>query len=394
MGKYDFDTVVDRKGTSCLKYDFKQERGYPEDVLPLWVADMDFPSAPEILEQIHKATDHGIFGYTVPKEEHFKAVLDWYCKRFSYRPDRRSIVLTPGVVFALSTAVKSFTDKGDAVLIQPPVYYPFFSVVKDNGRRLIENELVYKDGRYSIDYEDFENKIRDNNVKLFILCSPHNPVGRVWTREELQRLGEICERYNVLVISDEIHSDIVRQGFTHTVFTNACPKLRERAIVCTSPSKSFNLAGLQISHIFIENSELRHRFKKELSAQGYTEYNTMGLAAAKAAYLYGGEWLDECLGYIEGNLQYLKAFLKERMPKLKLVEPEGTYFAWIDFAGLGLDKQALNRLITDKAKLWLDAGHIFGERSAQLQRIVLACPRATLTQALVRLENAIKEEKL
>ncbi len=394
MEKYDFDTVIERHGTSCLKYDFKAERGYPEDVLPLWVADMDLRTAPEIIESIRRSADHGIFGYTVPKEDHFEAVLKWYSRRFDYHPDPHSAVLTPGVVFALSAAVRVFTEKDDAVLIQPPVYYPFFSVVKDNGRRLVENELIYSGGRYTIDVDDFEQKIKDNNVKLFILCSPHNPVGRVWTKEELERIGEICGRYNVLVISDEIHSDLVRTGYKHTVFTNACPQFKNRSLICTSPSKSFNLAGLQISHIFIEDKKLRHRFRKELSTLGYTEYNTLGLAAAKAAYQSGGEWFEECKEYIYGNLDYLKSFLKERLPELKLVEPEGTYFAWVDLSALGLDRRRLNDLIIHKAKLWLDAGHIFGEGSEQFQRIVLACPRAVLAVALSRLEKAIKEEKL
>ena len=392
MNSYDFDTVTDRRGTSCLKYDFKAERGYPENVLPLWVADMDYPTAPEIVEAIQKTASHGIFGYTVPKQEYFDTVLKWYAERFDYRPDSRSCVITPGVVFAISAAVRAFTKEGDAVLIQPPVYYPFFSAVTENGRRLAENELVYHDGKYSIDFEDFECKVKENEVKLFILCSPHNPVGRVWTEEELRHLGEICERYGVTVISDEIHSDFVREGHRHTVFTNACPRLKSRTVVCTAPSKSFNLAGLQVSHIFIENARLRHRFKAVLSAQGYTEVNTLGLSASRAAYEKGGEWLAQCREYIEGNLQFAKTFLAERLPMLRLVEPEGTYFAWIDFSALGLDRQALNGLIIHKAHLWLDAGHIFGAASDQFQRIVLACPRAILRQALEQLEKAVKEE--
>ncbi len=392
MSRYEFDTVTDRRGTSCLKYDFKAERGYPENVLPLWVADMDLPTAPEIVEAIKETASHGIFGYTVPKQDYFDTVLKWYADRFGYCPGSRSIVITPGVVFAISAAVRAFTAEGDAVIIQPPVYYPFFSAVTENGRKLVENELAYKDGKYSIDFENFENKIKENDVKLFILCSPHNPAGRVWKAEELRQLGDICERYGVTVISDEIHSDFVREGYKHTVFTDACPQLRSRTVVCTAPSKSFNLAGLQISHIFIENEELRRRFKSVLSAQGYTEVNTLGLAASRAAYEKGGDWLEQCRKYIEGNLQFLKSFLTEKLPMLRLIEPEGTYFAWIDFSALGLDKRALNSLIINKAHLWLDAGHIFGERSEQFQRIVLACPRAILRQALTQLEEAVKEE--
>jgi len=392
MVHYDFDTVVNRQGTSCLKYDFKAQRGYPEDVLPLWVADMDFPAAPEIVDEIRKAAAHGIFGYTVPKQDYFDTVLRWYREHFDYHPGSRSAVITPGVVFAISAAVRAFTAPRDAVLIQPPVYYPFFSVVTENGRRLVENELILRNGKYMIDFEDLEMRIRESGAKLFIFCSPHNPVGRVWTEQELRRLGEICEKYGVTVISDEIHGDFVREGYRHTVFTNACPQLREKTIVCTAPSKSFNLAGLQISHIFIESRELRQKFKAILSAEGYSEVNTLGLAASRAAYERGGKWLAQCKEYIEGNLQYLRDFLRERLPMLRLTDPEGTYFAWIDMSALGLGRKELNDLIIYKARLWLDAGHIFGSCSGQFQRIVLACPRAILEQALGQLEKAVKEE--
>lgn len=389
MSAYDFDTVIDRYNTDCLKYDFAERRGYPKDILPLWVADMDFKTSPRILEALHSAVEHGIFGYTNPGEDYAAVVARWFSERFDWTPKSKWLVNTPGVVFALSMAVRAFTEKGDSVLIQSPVYYPFYSVVEDNGRRLVTNELVYKNGRYEIDFDDFENKIKTENVKLFILCSPHNPVGRVWREEELRQMGEICRRYDVIVASDEIHCDFVYGGHKHTVFTRACPELLNRTIICTAPSKSFNIAGLQISNIWIADGELRARFKRERAACGYTEVNALGLAAAKAAYESGGEWLAECWDYIGQNLGFLREYLRERLPQIKLVEPEGTYFAWLDCSELGLDRKQLNELIINKAGLWLDAGHIFGERSEQFQRIVLACPRKTLEQALDKLYEAV-----
>ena len=390
MPKYDFDTVIDRYNTSCLKYDFAERRGYPKDILPLWVADMDFKTAPQILDALHKAVEHGIFGYTNPREDYKEAVVKWFSKRFEWNPENEWLVNTPGVVFALSTAVRSFTKEGEGILIQPPVYYPFYSVVRNNNRKLVENELMYKNGRYEIDFDDFESKIKNENVKMFILCSPHNPVGRVWTAEELRRIGEICVRYDLVVVSDEIHCDFVYSENKHNVFTKACPELQNRAIICTAPSKSFNIAGLQISNIWIADRALRHRFKKEIVSCGYTEVNSLGLAAAKAAFENGEEWLSECWSYIGENLFFLRDYLQKNIPQIKLVEPEGTYFAWLDFSQLGLERKQLNELIINKAGLWLDAGHIFGQSSEQFQRIVLACPRKTLELALEKLDKAIK----
>lgn len=389
---YDFDKEIDRRNTNSLKYDFAQERGYPADVLPLWVADMDFPAAPPILEALHRAVDHGIFGYSEVKGEYYSAVAGWFRKRFDWETDPDWLVKTPGVVYSLATAVRAFTEKGDGVLIQPPVYYPFYSVVRDNDRRLVENELLYVNGRYEIDFADFEAKIRDEQVKLFILCSPHNPVCRVWTQEELRKMGDVCKKYSVTVVSDEIHCDFAFPEHPHTVFTNACPDLADNAVVCTAPSKTFNLAGLQVSNIFIENPELRRKFTKEIDRSGYSQLNSLGLVAAQAAYESGGEWLAECKDYLRGNLDFLRSFLQDRLPEIKLVEPEGTYFAWLDCSALGLDRQGLGELVVNKARLWVDAGHIFGARSSRFQRLVLACTRKTLEQALTRLEAAIRKK--
>jgi cystathionine beta-lyase len=350
---------------------------------------MDFPAPQPVLDALRKAVDHGIFGYSDTKEDYYRAVSGWFRDRFGWETKPEWLVKTPGVVFALAMAVRALTQPGDAVLIQPPVYYPFFSVVRDNGRKLVESPLVYENGRYSIDFTDFEEKITQNGVKLFILCSPHNPVGRVWTREELQTLGDICQKHGVFVVSDEIHCDFAFPEHPHTVFAAAVPALAERSIVCTAPSKTFNLAGLQTSNIWIPGQTIRVAFLKEIDRSGYSQLNSLGLVACQAAYEQGGEWLDQCRAYLRGNLDFLRHFLAQHIPEIQLVEPEGTYFAWLDCSRLGLGRKELNDLVINQAKLWLDAGHIFGGGADQFQRVVLACPRATLEQALTRLERAI-----
>lgn len=389
MGAYNFDKEISRRNTNSLKYDFAVERGRPADVLPLWVADMDYPAPQPVLDALNKAVDHGIFGYSEVKNDYYRAVSSWFKKHFGWETKPEWLIKTPGVVFALAMAVRALTEPGDGVLIQPPIYYPFYEVIRDNDCNIVENELIYDNGRYEIDFSDFEAKVRENGVKLFILCSPHNPVGRVWTEAELQRLGEICEKYGVTVVSDEIHCDLAFAEYPHTVFTDACPNLAERSIICTAPSKTFNLAGLQVSNIWIQSSNIRGKFQKEINRSGYSQLNSLGLVAAQAAYETGEEWLTECKRYLRSNLDFLRDFLRDRLPQVRLVEPQGTYFAWLDCSGLGLDKKQLNDLVVNRAKLWLDAGHIFGERSELFQRIVLACTRKTLEQALTQLESAV-----
>jgi cystathionine beta-lyase len=387
--KYNFDTIIDRTNTNSLKFDFAVERGRPADVLPLWVADMDFPAPQPVLDALHKAVDHGIFGYSETKEDYYQAVSGWFRNNFQWETQPEWLVKTPGVVFALAMAVRAFTQPGDNVLIQSPVYYPFYSVVEDNDRKLVKSELVYENGRYSIDFTDFEQKIVDNQVKMFLLCSPHNPVGRVWTKDELNTIGDICAKHGVYVIADEIHCDFAFPEHPQTMFLAANPNLSAQAMSCTAPSKTFNLAGLQVSNLWIPDETLRRRFQQELDRAGYSQLNSLGLVACQAAYESGGEWLDQCKAYLRSNLDYMRSFLEERLPELKLVEPEGTYFAWVDCSGLGLTPKELNDLVINKAKLWLDAGQIFGQKSAQFQRFVLACSRKTLEQALTQLEQAI-----
>ena len=381
--KYDFDAVIDRHGTNSLKYDFARERGKPEGLLPLWVADMDFPAPPEVLSDLRKAVDHGIFGYTEPKGDYYDAITGWFGSRFGYQVSRREIVKTPGLVFALSQAVRAYTRPGEAVMIQSPVYYPFYDVALDNERKLVTNPLVYDDGSYSIDFDDFERKIAGCGVKMFILCNPHNPVGRVWTRNELAAMAEICGRRGVIMVSDEIHCDFVWPGHVHTCLG----LLDENAVVATAPSKTFNLAGLQISNVFVKNAELRGKLKTEINRSGYSQMNTLGLLACQSAYAKGGAWLAALKPYLEENISFTRAFLKERLPKVRLVEPEGTYLLWLDFSAYGLAQDELDRRVTENAKLWLDGGTMFGPEGEGFQRVNIACPKTTLTEALGRLET-------
>jgi len=386
---YDFDRVVERRNTDSLKFDYAKKRGRPEDILPLWVADMDFPAPPEVLSALRERVDHGIFGYSDAADStYFDTVNHWYQTRFGYTFQESWLTKTPGVVYALCVAIRAFTREGDGVLIQPPVYYPFTESVVENNRVLAQNVLVEHDGQYSVDLIDFERKIVEHNVKLFLLCSPHNPVGRVWKREELLAMGDICLRHEVVVVSDEIHADFVYPGFQHSVFASLKPEFEAITITCTAPSKTFNLAGLQIANIFIADPSLRKKFRTEVNASGYSQPNVMGLIASRAAYEHGADWLDELLVYLRGNLDYLRDFLARDIPRIRLVEPEGTYLAWLDCRALGLSDAVLNHWITRTAKLWLDAGTMFGAGGEGFVRLNYACPRATLTQALLQLKAA------
>lgn len=387
--KYDFEKVTDRKSTSCLKYDFAVERGRPADVLPLWVADMDIPTAPAVTEALKARAEHGIFGYTMPKKDYFTAVAKWFKERHGWNAEPEKFICTPGVVFAICTLIKAVTEEGDGVICCQPVYYPFATSITNNNRKLVVSELQLKDGRYYIDFEDFESKIVSNNVKAFILCSPHNPVGRVWEREELERLGDICLKHGVFVISDEIHSDFTFKNHTHVVFSTVKKEFEEHCAICTAPSKSFNLAGLQISNIYIPNGAVRKKFENELDKVGYWEPGVMGMTACVAAYQKGGEWFDCLKEYLEGNLAFVRGYLKD-IPKIKLIEPEGTYLLWLDCRALGLTDRALQDLVEQKAKLWLDDGYIFGAGGSGFERLNIACPRSTLECAMGRLERAVK----
>lgn len=387
--KYDFDTVIERNHTNCLKYDFKTERGMEEDVLPLWVADMDFQTLPEIRSRLQEVVSHGIFGYSDGKEDYFTAVQGWYARHFGWEIKKEWLIKTPGVVYAIAAAVAAYTNEGDAVLIQQPVYYPFGQMIRENKRKLVNNPLQQRDGHYEIDFADFEQKIVEHHVKLFLLCSPHNPVGRVFEEWELKKLGDICIRHHVIVLSDEIHSDFTYPGHTHHVFASLGEVYANQCVICTAPSKTFNLAGLQISNILIPNEKLRHAFESAVTRTGYSQAGIMGLVATQAAYEHGDEWVAELKAYLYENLNFVREYLKENLPQIRLIEPEGTYLLWLDFGGLGLTEKELEELVVKKAKLWLDRGAVFGAEGRGFERINIACPRSTLKQALDQLKNAI-----
>ena len=381
----DFDKVINRKGTDCLKYDFAKRRGKPEDVLPLWVADMDFPTSSYIEEALIERTRHGIFGYTEVGDKYFQAVAGWMKRHHDWDVNPRWLIKTPGVVFALAMAVKAYTDPGDKVLIQQPVYYPFSEVIEDNERIVVSNDLVIgEDNKYHIDFEDFEQKIIQHHIKLFLLCNPQNPTGRVFTKEELTRLGDICLEHQVIVVSDEIHNDFAFYG-EHTVFAKVKKEFEDICVICTSASKTFNLASMLISNIFIPNHKLKAQFRQQVDAAGISQLSALGLVATQTAYNYGEEWYERMFEYVKANIEYVKEYVRERMPGVKVIDGEGTFLPWLDFRGTGLTPSEIDDRIIYKAKLWLDSGVIFGPVGDGFQRINVAVPRSTVTECLERI---------
>ncbi len=390
MTTYNLDEIIDRKGTGCLKYDFAVARGNPADVLPFWVADMDFRVAQPILEALHKRVDHGIFGYSDSGESYFEALAKWQETYFHWHIRREWLVKTPGIVPAINLAVKALTKEGEGILVNQPVYYPFLMAINKNGRHLVNSPLVLKDGHYEIDFEDMEKKIVENQVKLAILCTPHNPAGRVWTKEELTRYADICLAHGVKIVADEIHEDFTYPGYTHTAFGTISEEAVQNAIICTAPSKTFNIAGLQNSNILIPNADIRAAFQAELDAFGYDEMNAMGLVAAEAAYRGGREWLDQVKAYLKGNLDFARDFFAKELPQMKLIEPEGTYLLWVDASSYGLSNEELEHKILYDCHLWLDMGYIFGQEGEGFLRFNIACPRATLAQGLKQLKTGFE----
>lgn len=380
-----FDIVHDRHIAGDIKY-----RTVPgvDDVIPMWIADMDFKSPPAVEEALIAAVKHGIFGYAETDAEYDELVTAWYQKRMSWTIVPESILKAPGVMFAIAAAIRALSRPNDSVLICQPVYYPFAKIIPANDRKLVVTELVLRAGRYEIDFTDLEDKIRTNAVKIILLCSPHNPVGRVWTREELLEIGRICSQYNVYIISDEIHSDFIFTDHPHLPLASLSEELAQRTITCIAPTKTFNLAGLQASNIIIPNEKIRRRVYQECRATGYSNLNTLAIAATKAAYQNGELWLESLLSYLSGNYDALKeAFPEHGM--ISMIPPEGTYLAWLDCRRLGLTDSELETFFLRQARVRLHGGATFGAGGSGFVRMNIACPRSVLLEGIARIRRAL-----
>ncbi len=389
--KYNFNEVIDRTNYHSEKWDdIERKFGVDaKDILPMWIADMEFKTPKPVIEAIKKAAEHGIFGYSSRSSSYYQEIINWMKKKYNWNIKKDYIAYSPGVVPALSFIIRGFTHPGDKVIIQPPVYYPFSWVIENNGCRIINNPLILEKGKYFMDFEDLEKKVDDPRVKILILCSPHNPVGRVWQKEELKKLGEICLKNDVLVISDEIHADILFEGNKHTVFSSISSEFAQNSITCNAPSKTFNLAGLQTSVIIIPNKKHYQNYNNILNGLHLGDNNFFGLVALEAAYKYGEEWLSQMLFYLNENLRFLKKYLEEKIPKIKLIQPEGTYLIWLDCRQLRLKDKDLNEFMIKKAKVALDAGFWFGKEGEGFVRMNIACPRLFLKEGIERIEKAV-----
>ena len=395
--EFDFDSFIDRENTESLKWDARERRGYPETVLPMWVADMDHRTAPAVVQALHERVAHGIFGYTSPDASYFETVAAWQSRRFGWEVDPMSIVAAGGVIPALAYAVRAFTEPGDGVVIEEPVYYPFRSILENNGRTAVNAPLVRnRKGRYVRDLAVLEATFVASGARTMILCNPHNPVGRVWTREELLGLADLAAKLDALILSDEIHADLTYPGIRTTPFSSL-PEMSNRTVTFTSPSKSFNLAGLQLANIVVPDRKRRQDFIRESNAAGYSEPNALGLAACRAAYNEGEEWLDAFREHRAENLEFLAAAL-EGIDGIELVEPEGTYLPWLDcrelIRNLGIEAGELDEFMVNEADLWLDDGAIFGDEGLGYTRINIACPRSTLKEAVDRLRRAVEAQSV
>lgn len=390
--KIDFDRIIERKNTNCVKYDGMAASFGSNDLLPLWVADMDFAVPEEVSAAVAKRAEHPIYGYNTFPEGYYEAFAAWEKKRHGWDVAPEWVCHTPGVLAALSNAILAFTEKGDGILIQPPVYFPFKSTIEALDRKVINNQLIYKDGCFTMDFDGLEEKARQ--AKLFIFCSPHNPSGRVWTREELKRVEEICRKNDLLVFSDEIHSDIVYAPHQHTVFAQLSDWAREHSIVAMAPSKTFNIAGLEMSHITIPNDAMRTRYQYLLRCGLHAENaNACGIPAAQAAYEHGEEWYQQLLQYLQANIDYIDAALKEQIPQVRLVRPEATYIPLLDMGALGMTSDGLKDFLIREVGAALNAGSAFGPGGEQFMRINVATQRVRLETFVTRLREALDRRK-
>jgi len=394
--KYNFDEIVSRKGTAATKVE-RLPQGADPDSLSLWIADMDFACAEPILKALHERIDRKIFGYTIyESDECLDAVVNWYKKRYGWEEKKENLFFCGGIVSAYAVLLNILTKEGEGIVIQRPIYYPFTLKANSNNRVIVDNALIYENGTYHMDFEDLDRKMADPNNKVLVLCSPHNPAGRVWSEEEIRKVVDICKKYDKWIICDEIHCDLIRCGQTFHPILKVAPDYADRIAVCTAPSKTFNLAGMKTSNIVIHNEELKKAWTdllgNKLSMNGAT---TLGLTAMIAAYKEGDEWLDQLREYLDGNFAFVDEFVKKNLPKAHMVPSEGTYLAWIDFTGyVGRDEKRLEEIMQKKAKVALDEGYIFGDAGKGFERINLASPRSVIEDCMNRILNAFKEEKL
>lgn len=384
--KYNFDELVPRRGSNSYKWDSAGS----EDVLPMWVADMDFRTAPAVVEALRKRVEHGIFGYVKVPAAYYDAIGDWFKRRHSWVIEKDWILFTTGVVPALSAVIKALTHPGDKVLVQTPVYNCFFSSIRNDECEMVANPLIYRNGAYSIDFDDLEKKAADPRVKLLLLCNPHNPAGRVWTRQELTRIGEICLRNDVFVVADEIHCELVYPGHQYIPFASISEDFLHSSVTCTSPSKAFNLAGLQVANIFAANPAVRKKIDKALNVNEVCEINPFAVEALIAAYNEGEEWLEELRQYLLENYNYLKTFFEEQLPQFPVLALEGTYLVWMDCSVLKQSSEEIVKMLLEKEMLWVNEGSMYGEAGEGFIRINIACPRQLLIEGLNRIAHVLK----
>lgn len=388
MSTFDFDTVINRRGTNSYKWDIVKE----EDVIPLWVADMDFKAAPAILEALKKRVEHGVFGYTLVPDSYYEAIINWFARRHNWQIDRSWIIYTTGVVPAVSCAIKALTLPGEKVLIQTPDYNCFFSSIKNNGCEVAENELVRRGDSYEVDFEDFERQCADEKTTVFLLCNPHNPAGRVWTKEELERMNDICLTHGVRVISDEIHCELVMPGHRFTPFAAISDACRDNSVVLNSPTKAFNIAGLQIANIICADPAMRRRIDRAVNINEVCDVNPFGVVALQAAYNESEEWLDSLNHYIWGNYLALKEFIAKELPRLEVARLEGTYLAWVDIKATGLTSDEAYEKLMKEGRVYVNSGTMYGRRTGEgYLRINLACPRATLLEGMKRMGGVLRQ---
>ena len=388
--RYDFDKVIDRCGTESLKWVYPRKVLKVEDALPMWVADMDFEAPPAVIEALRRRVDHGVFGYPLVPPSFYEAAIGWLKRRHGWEVEKKWMVMTPGIVPALNYCVRAFTRPGDPVIIQTPVYHPFFYAIENNGRRVVCNPLRFDGRRYVMDLDDLRTKI-DAPGRLLILCSPHNPVGRVWDRDELEALGRIAVERDLIVIADEIHHDLVYQGHRHHVLAALSPELAQQTITCIAPSKTFNIAGLTTAAVVAANPDLNKKFRDEEERAGFDLGNALGIVAFEAAYRHGEAWLEALLPYLEGNVDLIERFLADRVPGIRFIRPEGTYLALLDARGLGLEPAKLGDFFLRTCRVYFSDGAMFGKELEGFVRVNFGCPRSVLHEALERIERAVKE---